>query len=116
MRLIGNQPKGLNRSLNSRLGMNSSQKIQGFNVLRKHTLKERVILELSEKWPQTQKELFRKLCMASAKCTYQAIHKSVHELVEDGVLAQDTFNFRLSSIFVKENAEFWAKTAETYEP
>lgn len=66
------------------------------NFYPKGTLKDRIIETLSKKFPSTAKELHAECCQNNS-CTYQAVHKALHELLNDKIVKNIDSNSNYST-------------------
>lgn len=78
--------------------------------------KERIIEILSEQWPYTAKKMYHTLTKKhTLSVTYQAVHKSLRELSERGVLEKGEEGYQLSEKWLTDLGEFSKKTKNRYE-
>jgi hypothetical protein len=75
-----------------------------------------ILNSLSEQWPLSLKKIFHAVKKVSIKSmTYQAVYKSVKELLDDGVLSRQENEYLISPIWVEKSSEFINRLAEAYE-
>src|SRR3989344_2244287 len=69
--------------------------------------KENIILILSEQWPLSTKEIFERVRKSSGNpLTYQAVHKSLRELLDEAVLEKETGKYKLSKNWILNTKQF----------
>ncbi len=85
-------------------------------LLAGETTKSVILRALAEQWPLSVKELYSGIRRSSARpLTYQAVYKSVKELLGDGVLAKQGNEYLISPAWVEKSGEFVGRLAESYE-
>jgi len=72
--------------------------------------KEKIIELLSEKWPLTAKKIYRNLLRNyRLSITYQATHKALKELAENGILEKRKEGYLLNKEWVTKLGDFSEK-------
>ena len=69
--------------------------------------KDQIISLLSENWPLSAKEIYNRLQREQAsEITYQAVHKTLGEMSEEGILTKEEKGYRISDSWIKNLKEF----------
>jgi predicted transcriptional regulator len=79
------------------------------------SVKDMIMNALSTEWPLTAREIFNKVKAGGKSTTYQAVHKSIGELVKEGVLAKEAKAYSISQEYIKSLKEFGARLESLYE-
>ncbi len=75
-----------------------------------------ILQTLAKEWPQSLKKIYFSVKTASRKSmTYQAVYKSVKELLRDGVLSKQEKDYLISPLWIEKSSEFINSLAENYE-
>lgn len=78
--------------------------------------KELLISALSEKWPQTLKELFSNVKKNYGKnITYQAVHKALRLLLKEKIVIHENSAYKLDLSWIKQNKIFFEIIERKYE-
>ena len=75
--------------------------------------KEKIIELLSNRWPLTAKKIYRSLLKEyNLSITYQAIHKSLQELIQNSILEKTKEGYQISKEWIKNLGNFSKKIEE----
>ncbi len=86
------------------------------SVFGKANTKGLIIKLLSEAWPMSVKKIYFGVKKASRKAlTYQAVYKSVNELLSDGVLSKNGKEYLISPVWVETSGDFISRLSEAYQ-
>jgi len=77
--------------------------------------KKNIIFLLSQEWPLGVKEIHSKLERQGITVSYQAVHKAVGELVDQGILGKRGSEFQLNEDWIQSNKQFFEKLGKDYE-
>src|SRR3989344_5663546 len=78
--------------------------------------KEKIIELLSNRWPLTAKKIYRSLLKEyNLSITYQAIHKSLQELIQNSILEKTKEGYQISKEWIKNLGNFSHKIEEELE-
>lgn len=69
--------------------------------------KKSIVLLLSGEWPLSAKEVHSRLERQGVSVSYQAVHKSINELLSDGILEKRESDFELSKAWIQSNKSFF---------
>ena len=82
----------------------------------RETTKGVILNTLATEWPLSIKRIFFSIKKNTSKSlTYQAVYKSVKELLGDGVLSRQENGYVISPSWIQKSGEFINKLAEAYE-
>ncbi len=85
-------------------------------IAKSHTTKGIILTALASEWPLSVRKLYFEIKKNTGKSlTYQAVYKSVNEMLNDGVLSKQDNEYMISPAWVQGTGEFVNKLAETYE-
>lgn len=85
-------------------------------LLAGETTKGVILRMLADKWPLSIKKIYFGVKKASKKAiTYQAVYKSVKELLGEGVLSRQEEEYLISPLWVEKSSEFIGRLAEAYD-
>jgi predicted transcriptional regulator len=85
-------------------------------LLAGETTKSVILRILANEWPLSMKKIYFSVKRASKKAlTYQAVYKSVKELLGEGVLSKQGNEYLISPVWVEKSGEFIGRLAESYE-
>jgi hypothetical protein len=74
-----------------------------------------VIEVLGKEWPLNLKQIHFELTKhEEMKCSYQAVHKALSKLVEEGILTKDNKKYALDIDWVKKVSQFGRQTEQAY--
>ncbi|MFQ5722349.1 MAG: hypothetical protein ACE5GI_07635 [Candidatus Aminicenantales bacterium] len=74
------------------------------------TIKDAVILALSKEWPLTARKLYNVVRKNYGfAVTYQAVHKVLKQMVEEGIIVKDDKDYSISPMWIKKKKEFYKK-------
>ncbi len=77
--------------------------------------RQKIIQALSDKWPLTSKELYNHLkTHFSLESSYQSVHKTMLQMVEDGTLEKDGKIYRLSKDWITNLKKFSTNLENKY--
>ncbi len=76
--------------------------------------KEKIIELLSSEWPLTAKKIFHNVSK-SISITYQAVHKSLQELIQNKILEKTKEGYQISKEWIKNIGEFSQKIESELE-
>ncbi|MDO8556103.1 MAG: hypothetical protein Q7R96_02935 [Nanoarchaeota archaeon] len=69
--------------------------------------KERIIELISQKWPITARKIYRGLIREHRiSITYQAIHKALQELIQNGILEKTSHGYVINKSWIKKLDDF----------
>lgn len=78
-------------------------------------VKETVIKILTEEWPLTLKELYFAIIRQHAlNVSYQAVHKSVKQLVEEGIIIKENKRYSINVEWIRQIQIFGKNLEEAY--
>ncbi len=81
----------------------------------KHDVKSLVVAVLSRQWPLSAKQLHRAIMKESTRAvTYQAVHKTVKLLEEEGVVNRSSGKYSLDRSWVRAQGEWWRNVRSRY--
>lgn len=83
-------------------------------VNEKQGCKEIIVSILSQKWPLAAKEIYN-ILKRQVAVTYQAVHKSLNELVSSRVVARKGKRYCLNPDFVVKMKKHWSAIEESYK-
>ncbi|MFH1182575.1 MAG: hypothetical protein V1702_06460, partial [Candidatus Woesearchaeota archaeon] len=85
-------------------------------LLSGETTRNIILRILANEWPLSMKKIYFGVKKASGKAmTYQAVYKSVKELLAGGILSRQENGYMISPLWVEKSGEFIGKLAEAYE-
>ena len=77
--------------------------------------KSAIMRILSHEWPLSAKQIFFALRRSSGRSiTYQAVYKSVKELLEEGVLSKQENQYMINPLWLEKSADFIGGLMEAY--
>jgi len=80
------------------------------------SVKDKVIITLGYKWPLKPKEILSHIKSTfNANVTYQAVYKSINELLDDGVIAKKDRGFMLNKEWVGTLKDYTAQVDQAYK-
>lgn len=80
-----------------------------------NSMRDLIVLILSEEWPLTAKGIYTKLIRTYAvSCSYQAVHKTIKHLVKDGVLIQKPEGYLVSVSWLESISAFSSRVKRNY--
>ncbi len=80
-----------------------------------NSTKEQIIQILSNKWPISVKELHKELEKEfNAKLTYQAVHKTISEMIENKILENENKKLQLNKKWLESQKKFFDTTESKY--
>jgi len=78
--------------------------------------KDRIINILARRYPLKTKAIYASIKKEYASpVTYQAIHKLLRELVDDGVLVKEELSYRINPEWLKKTSDFLAYVEQSYK-
>ncbi|MBI2141739.1 hypothetical protein HYU16_04945 [Candidatus Woesearchaeota archaeon] len=81
----------------------------------RETTKEVILQILAESWPLTVRKIYSEVKNKSGKIvTYQAVYKSVKELLSGGVLSRQENGYLISPVWLEKTGEFVSKLSVAY--
>ncbi len=87
-----------------------------YPLIGSETTKSVIMGALSEEWPLSAKKLYFKVKGKNRKAiTYQAVYKSVKELLAEGVLSRQDVGYMISPLWVEKAGAFINGLLEVYE-
>ncbi len=82
----------------------------------KQSTKDTIISVLSQKWPLSAKEIYFEVKKnAQNDLTYQAVHKNITQLEEDGIIEKHSRAFALRKNWIEKSAQFFSNLNEFYK-
>ena len=82
----------------------------------RETTKGVILNVLASEWPLSIKRIFFNIKKVTGKSlTYQAVYKSVKELLDDGVLSRQEDGYVISPSWIQKSGEFINSLAEAYD-
>ncbi|MBI2143517.1 hypothetical protein HYU17_00005, partial [Candidatus Woesearchaeota archaeon] len=82
----------------------------------KETTKRIILDTLVAEWPLSIKQIFFSVRKNTFKSlTYQAVYKSVKELLDGGVLSRQGKGYVISPAWIQKSSDFMNKVSESYE-
>ena len=77
--------------------------------------KAMIINCLANDWPLTTKQIHNKIVKESAaNISYQAIHKTINELLDSKILEKTENNYQLSKSWIEQNIKFFSRLTDSY--
>jgi len=73
-----------------------------FSYFNKKSIKNLIMELLFQKWPLTARQVYYELKKKGANITYQAVHKSLLELQEQGLLTKNKFSYQINPLWLKD--------------
>jgi hypothetical protein len=87
-----------------------------FSLFGSKNTKGRILQALVKEWPLSMKKMFSSVRKDSEKSvTYQAVYKSVKELLSEGVLSKQEEGYLISPVWVEKSSQFISRLSEAYE-
>ncbi|MDO8647408.1 MAG: hypothetical protein Q7R70_03260 [Candidatus Diapherotrites archaeon] len=85
-------------------------------MMQKESVSKNIIAVLSEEWPLNAKEVYHKVQRNLGRnLSYQAIHKCLTVLLDDGIITKKEREYSLNPIWLKEINAFTRRVLENYE-
>ena len=82
----------------------------------KETTKSVILRILTAEWPLSIKKIYFSVLRGhNRSVTYQAVYKSIKELLAEGVLSRQEEGYMISPLWIEKASEFIGKLAEAYE-
>ena len=79
------------------------------------TVKEAIISILSMEWPLSAKKLYLRVRKAGLEVTYQAVHKTLKELLSGEIVEWEDKKYKLSLRWIESNASKYLETLSSYK-
>src|SRR3989344_7670028 len=90
--------------------------ISALKTIGKKSTKDEVILALSLRQPLTAKEIYNTLNREHGNvASYQAVHKTIQQLVDENVIEKNEKQYKLNNEWVKEVANFGKNLEHNYQ-
>jgi len=83
--------------------------------LKSNSTKDNIILILSNEWPLSAKEIYFEVQKNSLKeITYQAVHKTILQLEEEGIIERNHKQIQLKKTWIEQSKKFFSNLTTTY--
>ena len=82
--------------------------------LNKKSTKDLIIDILSYSWPLTTRKIYNLIKRKGLSVTYQAVHKSIKELLDQGIVIKQNKEYQLNIEWIKKRHEFIEKLKYAY--
>lgn len=79
------------------------------------TVKDAIISFLAQEWPVSAKKLYNKVRKAGFEVSYQAVHKSLKELLGEGIVERGENDYQLNKHWIRGVKKFASQIRVTYE-
>lgn len=79
------------------------------------TVKDAIILSLSKEWPLTARKLYNKVRKYGFSVTYQAVHKVLKKMLEDGMLLKENKEYSINPEWLEKVKTFAGDVKDIYE-
>lgn len=77
--------------------------------------KDLIINILSTEWPQSPKQIYYQIKKMGHSITYQAVHKSMQELLENKIISKQDKEYSLDENYIKQIKDFSIKLESDYK-
>ena len=93
--------------------MDYPQRIRFQKQAGKGVVSDNIVMLLSQEWPLTAKEIHHRVARHK-EASYQAVHKSLFELMEQNVVLKSETQYFLNLGWLEELVRFGANTKKVY--
>lgn len=76
--------------------------------------KDLIINILSNEWPLSAKKIYNEIKKQGKNVTYQAVHKAIKELLNEGILTKQAKEYSINSDYIKQIKDFGIRLESIY--